>query len=166
MNKASARCLRTPSAVSPGNDISQFLLMTRISVVNTGVPRVAWWKACKCEAVFCQYALLAVCCICMYAERGCVSLFSLFSSGMSHRFVTASRLSSIIILLFLITCTSCFPNSTWQPASHNTSTDMRDLSISLNACPCCAVAGRSGDKLSCLVVVEFIVVLLAHSTPN
>ena len=50
--------------------------------------------------------------------------------------------------------------------SHNTGTDMSDLSISLNACPCCAVAGRSGDKLSCLVVVEFIVVLFAQSTPN
>ena len=134
--------------------------------MTTGAPSDAWWKACRCDADFYRYALLAVCCICMYAEQGFVSLFSLFSSGMSHRFVTASRLPSIIILLFLITCTFCFPNSTWQPASHNTGTDMRDLSISLNACPCCAVAGRSGGKLSCLVVVEFIVVLLAQSTPN
>ena len=57
------RCFLTPSAVSPGNEVSQLLLMARISVVTTGAPRVAWWKACKCDADFCRYALLAVCCI-------------------------------------------------------------------------------------------------------
>ena len=102
----------------------------------------------------------------MYTERGCVSLFSLFSSGMSHRFVTASRSPSIIILLFFITCTFCCLKSTSQPASHSTGTYTSDLSISLNAWPCCAMAGRSGDRFSCLVVIEFIVVLFAHRTPN
>ena len=81
-------------------------------------------------------------------------------------FVIASLSPSIITLLFFITCTFCCLKITSHPASHNTGTDMSDLSISLNACPCYAVAGRSGDKLSCLVVVEFIVVLFAQSTPN
>ena len=93
-------------------------------------------------------------------------LLLLFSSGISHRFVTASQSPSIITLLFLITCTLCSPKSTWHPASHRTSTETSDLSISLNACPYCAVAGRSSDRLSCLVVVEFIVVLFAHRTLN
>ena len=72
------RCLRTPSAVSPGNEVSQLLLMARISVVTTGAPRVAWWNACKFDADFCLYALFAVCCICIYADRGCVLCFCYF----------------------------------------------------------------------------------------
>ena len=134
--------------------------------MTTGAPRDAWWKACKCDADFCRYALLAVCGICMYADRGCFLLLLSFSSGISHRFVIASLSPSIITLLFFITCTFCYLKMTSQPASHKTGTDMSDLSILLNACPCCAVAGRSGDKLSCLVVVEFIVVLFVQSTPN
>ena len=104
----------------------------------------------------------------MYADLvvGFVSGLLSFSSGISHRFVIASLSPSIITLLFLITCTLCSPNSTWQPASHSTGTKTSDLSISLNACPCCAMAGRSGDRFNCLVVVEFIVVLFAHRTPN
>ena len=57
------KCLRTPSDVSPGNDVSQLLLIARISVVTTGAPRDAWWKAFKCDADFYRYALLAVGCI-------------------------------------------------------------------------------------------------------
>ena len=99
----------------------------------------------------------------MYADQVCclsVLLLS-FSSGISHRFVTASRSLSIITLLCFITYTFCSSNSTWNLASHSTGTDTSDLSILLNAWSCCAMAGRSGDRFSCLVVVEFIVVLFA-----
>ena len=108
-----------------------------------------------------------MCCNCIYADLGWFSLLLLlFSSGISHRLVTASRSPSIMTLLFLITCTLCSPKSTWQPASHSTGTETSDLSISLKACPCCAMAGRCGERFNCLVVVEFIVVLFAHRTPN
>ena len=118
------RCFRTPSAVNPGNEVSQLLLIALISVVTTGAPSDAWWNACRCAADFCLYALLALCCNCMYADRGWFSLLLLlFSSGMSHRLVTASRSPSMMTLLFLITCTLCSPKSTWQPASHSTGTE-------------------------------------------
>ena len=35
------RCFWTPFAVNSGNDVSQFLLITRINVVTTGDPNVA-----------------------------------------------------------------------------------------------------------------------------
>ena len=49
--------------------------------------------------------------------------------------------------------------------SNSTGTDTSALSILLNICPFCALSGRSGNRLSCLVVVDVIVVLFVKSTP-
>ena len=93
-----------------------------------------------------------------------VSCLLLLSSGINHRFVSASLGPPIIILLSLITCTFFFLNTTVQSASHSTGTDINDRSISLNPCAFCASIGSSGASCSCLVVTEFIVFVLATPT--
>ena len=88
----------------------------------------------------------------------------LLSSGINHRFVSASRGPSMIILFALITCTFFFLNTTVQSASHSTGTDISDRSISVNPCAFCASIGRSSASCSCRVVTEFIVLVLATPT--
>ena len=108
-----------------------------------------------------------MCCSCITKDC-CVALLSfllLLSSYMSHRFVVLFLSPLIFILLSLITCKLCSPNTALHLASHNTGTDTSDLSISLDICFFCVAGGRSSDRLNRHVVAEFIVVLIVHSTP-
>ena len=134
--------------------------------MTTGAPNVAWCHACSCDADFCWYALFAVCL--SWITNGLlivvIVLLLVLSSGINHRFVSASRGPSMMILFALITCTFFFLNTTVQSASHSTGTDINDLSISLNPCAFCASIGSSGASCSCRVVTEFIVLVLATPT--
>ena len=100
--------------------------------------------------------------------RFVVLLLLLLSSGINHRFVSVSLGPSINIFLPLITCTLPFSKITVQSASHNTSTDINDLSIFLNPCAFYASIGSSGASsgasYSCRVVIEFIVFVFATPT--
>ena len=93
-----------------------------------------------------------------------VVVVPLLSSGINHKFVSASLGPSMMILFSLMTCTFFFLNTTVQSASHSTGTDISDRSISLNPCAFCASTGSSDASCSCLVVTEFIVLVLATPT--
>ena len=140
--------------------------MAQINVVTTGAPNVAWCHACRRDADFCWYALLAVCfsCITNGGFLGFILLFLLCSSGINHIFVSIHLWPSMTIFLSLNTCTLPLLNTTVQSAPHSNGTDISVRSNSLNPCPVCACIGSSGYSCSCQVVIESILFVL--STPT
>ena len=159
------RCLRTPSTVGPRNDVSQLLLIAWINVVTTGAPCDVWWNACRCEVNLCWYILLVVCCRCITKDCGFDCMFFCYYFRVEWATVLSPRLYLLQLLFchFLLIVLFIVWKAHYNPRRTGTNTSV--LSISISACPFCALGGRSGDRLNCLVVVEFIVVLLAQSTP-